>query len=322
MLGVIQMEKQNKQPLISPLPSIFAGVVIMSTSSIIIRYAQAEVNSLVIATYRLVLAVLVLSPYVIWHNRAEIKNLSRTQIHFLLLSGLFLAVHFASWITSLAYTSVASSIVLVSTVPIWVALLSPVLIKEPVHRWAIIGMAIATLGTVLIGIDDACVFSGTLNCPPISEFVQGKAFWGDMLALVGALTGAGYVLIGRQVRAKISNISYIFVVYGFAALFMTLLTVGTEQPLSGYSPMIYLWLFLLAIGPQLIGHSTVNWALGFLPAAFVAITMLGEPIGSIVLAYFLLNEIPGPIKLVGAIMILSGIILASRQNLSNKPVKS
>ncbi len=316
------METKNKQPAVSPLTVIFVGVVIMSTSSVVIRYAQAEAGSLVIASYRLVLAALILAPIVLLRYRSEMRLLARRDVLLLLVSGLFLAIHFASWITSLAYTSVASSIVLVSTVPIWVALLSPLLLKEPVSRWALVGLTIATLGTFIIAMNDACSFSGGLSCPPLSEFIQGKAFWGDILALVGAISGAGYVLIGRQVRTKVSVIVYIFIVYGMAGMLISTITLGSGQAMTGFSPITYLWLLLLAVGPQLIGHSTVNWALGFLPAAFVAITMLGEPIGSILLAYLLLHERPSPMKIVGAILILGGIIMASRQNTTPGPVET
>lgn len=316
------MKKQNKQPILPPLSVIFVGVVIMSTSSIIIRYAQAEASSLVIAAYRLVFAALILAPIVLLRYREEIQILSKKDRLLLLGSGLFLAIHFASWITSLAFTSVASSVVLVSTVPIWVALLSPLLIKEPVGRWTLVGLTIATLGTFLIAMNDACSFEARWVCPPLSEFVQGQAFWGDLLALVGAWAGAGYVLIGRQVRAKVSVIVYIFIVYSIAGIFVTLSTLGTGQTMTGFSPATYIWLLLLAVGPQLIGHSTVNWALGYLPATFVAITMLGEPIGSILLAYFLLSETPSLIKITGAILILGGIIMASRQNTTPEPVET
>jgi drug/metabolite transporter (DMT)-like permease len=169
------------------------------------------------------------------------------------------------------------------------------------------------LGAGVIGLSDTCQFEAGLRCPPLAEFVQGKAFWGDLLAIVGALGAAGYVMIGRNLRAKTPVILYIFIVYGIAALALTGLAIGTGQNLHGFSPKTYLWLILIALGPQLLGHTSVNWALGFLPAAFVAITLLGEPIGSIVLAYVFLEELPSLVKLFGAILILSGIVIASQR---------
>ena len=284
----------------------------MSTASIIIRHAQTEAHSLVIAAYRLFFAVLILSPIVIFHYRQELSKLNAKDFRFATLSGLFLALHFATWITSLEYTTVASSVVLVSTTPLWVALFSPFFIKERITRATLAGLVIASLGTIIIAINDACYSNNTFQCPSISIFLQGEAFWGDILAVLGAIFGSGYILVGRGIRSKVPLMVYIFVVYGVAAVILCSFTFGTNQQVIGFSPNIYIWLLLLALGPQLFGHSTVNWALGFLPAAFVSITLLGEPVGSIILAYFFLNESPGLIKLFGAILILGGIFIASQ----------
>jgi drug/metabolite transporter (DMT)-like permease len=158
-----------------------------------------------------------------------------------------------------------------------------------------------------------CTFNaGTFSCPTFQDLVTGEPFLGDMLALVGAWMAAGYVLIGRRLRTQMSLVPYIFLVYGVAAVILiTIMLVAGYSP-WGYPPQAYLWLVLLAIIPQLLGHSTFNWALGFLPAAFVAITLMGEPIGSTVLAYILLKETPTAVKIFGAILILSGIFVALR----------
>jgi drug/metabolite transporter (DMT)-like permease len=141
--------------------------------------------------------------------------------------------------------------------------------------------------------------------------VRGQAFLGDLLALVGAVAAAGYLLIGRKLRARISLLSYIFMVYGMAAVVLLGIMFAAGQSPLGYPPQTYLWLLLLALIPQLIGHSTYNWALGYLSAAYVSIALLGEPIGSTILAYFLLSETPTLFKIVGGILILAGIYVAS-----------
>ena len=230
-----------------------------------------------------------------------------------LLSGFFLALHFATWITSLEYTSVASSVVFVSTTPLWVALLSPFTLREPITRFVLSGMVLALAGGVVIGLSDTCAWNGlSLSCPPLIEFVRGRAFLGDLLALAGALAAAAYLIIGRRLRAKMALIPYIFVVYGMAAaVLVALMLRGWNSPL-GYSPSTYLWFLLLALVPQLLGHSTYNWALRYISAAYVSITLLGEPIGSTLLAYFLLKETPTPMKIIGAILILAGIYIASK----------
>ena len=287
------------------------GILAMSTAAIFIRYAQTEAGSLVIAAYRLGIASLILVPIAIIRYRKEISSLSKKELLLGLLSGIFLAIHFAAWISSLEYTSVASSLVLVWTSPLWVAILAPITIKEPITKTVGIGMLISFMGTMFIGLSDVCLLAGKLSCPPISDFISGKAFIGDMLALVGAWMGAGYLLIGRNLRAKLSLISYISVVYGMAAIILILLAFGTNQHFTGYSSKTYLLFLILALVPQLFGHTTVNWALEYLSAAYVSIILLCEPIGSIILAYLFLNEIPTPIKLFGAILIFGGVITAS-----------
>jgi len=303
----------DHHPPVPPLLAIAFGLLAVSTASIFIRYAQQEAQSLVIAAGRLTVASLVLVPIALLRRRSELRSLSRSQWLLALLSGVVLAVHFATWISSLEFTTVASSAVLVSTTPLWVALLSPIFLKERVRRIVVIGMLVALTGGMLVGFSDTCTLAaGKLTCPELGAFLQGQAFLGDLLALAGALAAAGYMLIGRRLRETMSLLSYITVVYGMAALVLVVWMFAAGYSLFGLPPITYLWIILLGLVPQLIGHSTFNWALGYLSAAFVAITLLGEPIGSTVLAFFLLNETPSLIKVVGGVLILFGIYLSAR----------
>ncbi|MCJ7701744.1 MAG: DMT family transporter [Anaerolineales bacterium] len=307
------MEQNPPRPLIPPLLAIPFGILAVSTASIFIRFIQvAAVSSLVIAAWRLTLASLILAPIAFLRHRDELRSFTRREILLAMLSGVFLAVHFATWITSLEYTTVASSVVIVSTSPLWVALLAPLTIKEPISRLILIGMGLALVGGCIVGLSDSCVLvDGTLRCPPFADFVGGRAFLGDILALVGALTAGGYFLIGRRLREKFSLIPYVFMVYGMAAVILILIMLAAGQSPFGHPPQVYPWLLLLALVPQLLGHSTFNWALRYLSAAYVSITLLGEPIGSAVLAYFILDEAPSGLMGFGAILILIGIFIAS-----------
>jgi drug/metabolite transporter (DMT)-like permease len=307
------MNPSNQRPPVPTYLAIPFGILAVSTASVFIRYAQASAPSLVIAAGRLVLATLILAPVAILRHRKDLGTLTRRELALAVLSGAFLAVHFATWITSLEFTSVASSVVLVSTSPLWVALLAPLTIKEAVSRPVFIGMGLALCGGVIVGLSDSCTWAaGGLTCPPLSDFVSGEAFLGDLLALVGALSGAGYMLIGRQLRNKMSLVSYVFVVYGIAGVVLTAVMFSSGASPLGYPPKVYLWILLLALVPQLLGHSTFNWALRYLSAAYVSVTLLGEPVGSVILAYFFLDEIPTGLMLFGAILILTGIFVASR----------
>ena len=292
--------------------AIAGGILAVSTAAIFIRYAQQDAPSLVIAAMRLSLASAVLAPIAWFRHHEELRALTRQTLGLGLLSGFFLALHFATWISSLEFTSVASSVVLVSTTPLWVALLSPLVLKESPSKATLIGLALALLGGTVVGLSEACRWDNGLICPTLAEFTQGQAFWGNFLSLCGAWMAAGYLLIGRRLREKMSLIPYIFVVYGMAAIVLIIIMLGFGQSPFGYQPLVYLWLLMLALVPQLLGHSTFNWALRYLPASFVSVTLLGEPIGSTILALLILKESPSALEIGGGLLILAGIYVASR----------
>jgi len=292
--------------------ALLTAILAVSTSSIFVRFAQNDAPSLVIAALRLTCAALLLAPVAWTRHRVELLCLTRKEITLGIISGIFLAAHFGTWISSLEYTTVASSVVFVSTGPLWVAILSPLLLNERLTRAAILGLVIAICGGTLIGLSDACSWNDGLRCPQLSQVMEGRAMWGNFLALVGAWTVSGYLIIGRKLRAKMSLIPYIFLVYGMCAIVLLISMFLAGQSPSGYPARTYGWIFLLAAFPQLIGHSTYNWVLRYLPATLVAVVTLVEPIASAILAYFILREAPSSGVLLGGSLILIGIFLASR----------
>jgi len=292
--------------------AMFTAILAVSTSSVFIRFAQRDAPSLVIAALRLTFATLILAPLALTRHRQELRSLTRSDVLLGLVSGLFLAVHFATWISSLEFTTVASSVVFVSTGPLWVALLSPFLLNEHLSHVAMVGLSLAFVGGSLVGLADACTWNAGLQCPDIARVLQGRSMWGNFLALVGAWAVSGYLIIGRKLRAKISLIPYIFIVYGMAAAGLIVAMFASGETPWGHPLPAYFWIFLLAAFPQLIGHSTYNWVLRFIPASLVAITTLVEPIASAILAYFILRETPASGVIVGGALILSGIYLTSR----------
>jgi drug/metabolite transporter (DMT)-like permease len=297
----------------APLLVICLGIAAVSTASLMIRYAQGwGMPSLVIAAARLTLATAAIAPVVLVRDRSELLRLRPREVGLALASGTFLAVHFATWVTSLQFTSVASSVVLVSTSPLWVSLVSSVLLHERPRPGSIAGMVMALLGSAGVALADACFSSGQWVCGRAAAAVPSGSILGDCLALVGAFMAAGYFLLGRRLRPTLSLRVYVFLSYGMAALLLLLCLPVAQLKLAGYPPPAYLWIILLALVPQLVGHSSFNWALRYLSAIFVTISALGEPIGSTLLAYLFLGEIPGPVKLAGAALILCGILIASR----------
>jgi len=274
------------------------GVIAVSFAAIFIRLAEAP--PLVIATYRLCLASLIIVPVAWVHSSNELRHLSRRTIMMALLSGAFLALHFGLWIASLSYTSVATSVMLVTTSPIFVAIASYLLFQEKLSRETILGIVISLIGSVLIGLGN-----WRLGANPL---------FGGILAFLGALAVAGYLLIGRRLRRSIGFLSYASLVYSSAAVLLLLSTLAFGYRLFGYSPTTYAMLALLAVVPQLIGHSAFNWSLRFLPATLITIAILGEPVGATILAFLILNEMPTLSEIGGGILILVGICIAFRKS--------
>jgi drug/metabolite transporter (DMT)-like permease len=286
---------------VAPRLALVLGIVAVSSGSIFARFAQADAPSLAIAAFRLSLATLFLLPAAGLRYRRELRELPARDWGWLLLSGLFLAVHFATWITSLEYTSVASSVALVSTSPLWVALIAWIAWREPMKASLLAGLGLALAGSAIISVAEA------------QASISARPFLGNALALSGALAVSGYWLIGRRLRRHLPLVPYVTVVYGSAALLLLTVALFLRQPLTGFKPATYGWFLLLALLPQLLGHSSFNWALGHLPAAYVAVATLGEPIGAALLAFLLLGETPSFLKMMAAALILAGIYLALRR---------
>jgi drug/metabolite transporter (DMT)-like permease len=231
-------------------------------------------------------------------------------------AGVLLAVHLATWIASLEFTSVASSAALVTTNPLWVALAVRFIFGERLSRNTILGLVAGFTGSLLIAFSDGgilVVSSGGIEFNPQALLAPaGKAdtaLLGDALALAGAITVAGYLLVGRDLRKRLSNTAYVWLVYTAAMISMVTATILSGHSMFGYSWVAYFWILLLALGPQLMGHTAFNWALAHLSATFVALTVLGEPIGSAILAYFILGETFAPLQLTGFILLMAGIAL-------------
>ena len=310
-----QLNISNKFPVIGIL---FVGVIAASTGAIFIRLAQADgVASFVIAAVRLLLASVILIPISFVKYRSQIYKFHKIDWFFFLLSGFFLACHFAFWISSLEYTSIASSVILVSTTPIWVIIIGSIFLNESSNKVIVLGMLIAIVGSIIIGLDDICSIQINRVTCAANAAVDNNSFIGDFLALLGAFSAAGYLLIGRRFRSRIPLIPYISIVYFLSALILITISVISRKPFVGFPPITYLWLILLALIPQLVGHSIINWSLKFLPPSVVSVSLLGESIGSSLFAYLLFSENVSFIKFSGFLLLLLGIWFSTR----DKPAK-
>ncbi|MBX3081644.1 MAG: DMT family transporter [Anaerolineae bacterium] len=291
-----------------PFAVLAIGLLATSSASIFIRFAQEEgAPSLVISAWRLVVATLILTPIVLARHRQELRTLNRNQIGLAMLAGLLLTVHFASWITSLEYTSVLISVTLVTTNPLFVAVLSPLLLGEKITQKTIGAVVLALIGGVII-----TAAGGAGSAPK-----QDSPLLGAVLSLIGSVAVALYFIIGRRLRATMSVIPYIWLTYGAGAIALVILVILAGQlPVvfdGSLSARAYLFMTLTALLPQLIGHSAYNYALGYLSAAFVSLSVLFEPIGSTILAVFAFEEQPTLIQIGGGVAILIALWIASRE---------
>ncbi len=291
---------------------IAMGVLAISSSSIFIRYAQSEgIPSLLIGAGRLVIAALLLTPFVLSRYQNVLKSLKPQDWGLALLSGLFLALHFATWVSSLEFTSVLLSTVLVTTSPIWVALLEFFFLRFMPTRWVIVGLMIAIAGGLVI----AAGSSGTVAEDTTRTYDHLR---GGALAIVGSISVAVYLVVGRKLRAKMPVIPYIWLVYGCSGIIMSAVVLLAGIPITGYSSEGYLWLLACAIFPQLIGHSTLNYAIGYISATLVGMVTQLEPIGSAFLAFILFSETPTFVQILGSAIILGGVMLASQGQAQSK----
>jgi drug/metabolite transporter (DMT)-like permease len=279
---------------------LLIAISAVSTASIFIKLCDAP--SLIIAAYRMIFASLLLTPFVAFQKRRQ--GIGTMRLSGCLLSGLFLGLHFALWIGSFKYTSVASSVVLAATNPIFVGIGGWLFLKEKLNLNLILGFMFTLLGSGFVSLGDTAI--------------SQEALLGDGLALLGAVSYSGYLLMGRRIRRGQDLLSYIFPVYCTAGILLVLFSLLFQKSFSGYSSSTYLFMFLIALIPQLIGHTTFNWALKYLPASVVAITSLGEPIGSAILAYFILDEGLTLWKTIGGVLILAGIVIALRRAAQEK----
>ena len=285
---------------------LLTGVVCASSASILIRLADAP--TLVVAFYRLAYAA-VLHAALSTFALGKYRDFDSKTLKYSLFAGFALAVHFVLWIYSLEYTTVAASTVLVSFHPIFTAVLAYFILREGFSLSKILCIIMALLGTVVIAYGD---------------YGQPGTLLGDGLALGGALAVAVYFLIGRTVRARVPTLPYTTTVYASASLCVLLMLAMSGESLRGYSAREHLIFVALAIVPTLLGHTLFSWSLKHLDAFYVSASVLGEPVGATIMAYLVLQELPGIHQAAGGILILIGLafLIATKHGGSGLPAMS
>jgi drug/metabolite transporter (DMT)-like permease len=270
------------------------GVLAVSFSAIFIDEAHA--SGLVIAFYRNAFSAAVVLPLALALRRNEWRRLTRAQVGIAMVSGAILALHFATWIPSVKLTSVAASVTLVSASPIFVAAGARMFFGERIDRLTMAGIAIGLVGVAIISGGDLAV--------------SGRAVAGDVLALAGAAAAAAYFLIGRHLRQDVSLLGYVGIVYPTCALVLFPVALASGGAMTGFDPTTWWLLVLMALVPQGLGHTTFNYLLREMDATVVSVSILGEPVGSTVLAFLILGQVPPWTAVAGGVVVLAGLYVA------------
>jgi len=292
-----------------PYVALFTSIVAVSFAAILIISCDAP--PLTISFYRLFFTTLIILPFVLFQKktRLEIVKLPRSTIFMMIIIGIILATHFALWITSLTKTSVASSVILVTAHPILVGPASYYFLKEKLSKINAIGISISVAGVITL-------VYGNYGF----SFMGLDTLEGNILAMLGGVAAGLYILGGRKLRKDISVLTYALIVYSVGTITLFFICLLFNSPVNNLSIKDYQIIFLMAIVAGIFGHTTYNWSLKYIKASIASVALLGEPIGSTILAYAIpsINQEPSVYTILGGTIILLGIYLTSRKLNENK----
>ncbi|WP_257627759.1 DMT family transporter [Haloplanus salinarum] len=301
--------------VVSPLVALGVAVLAISTSAILVRWSDAP--NVIKALYRVTFTVVALAPLVDGGDRLSLARIGRRDAAVAVAAGVALAVHFVVWFESLDHTTVAASVTIVQAQPVFVAAGAWVLLGERVSRRGALGIGIALAGMVALSFGPALLAAVDPTAEPAADVTGAQ--YGNALALLGAVAVAGYYLAGRSLRRGLGVLPYVTVVYTACALVLLGVAVAQGLPLVSYAPHEWVLFAAMALGPGVLGHTVVNWALGHLESHVVSVSLLGEPVGSTLLAVVLLSEVPPPGTLLGGAVVLAGIYVTASARTPGRP---
>ncbi|MEV9641334.1 DMT family transporter [Mammaliicoccus sciuri] len=281
------------KPIIHPYIPIAIGVLTVGLSAIFVKLTTADAG--VIAFYRMFFSVVIMLPFFLQSYRKELYRLSKRDWLLSSIAGIFLAIHFILWFESLNYTSVASSTVLVTLQPIFALTGTALIFKEIISGKMLTAVIVALTGSIIISWGDFRV--------------SGAALFGDVLALLACGFITAYLLVGQDVRKRVSLVTYTFLVYLVSSIALFLYVITIQQPLFSYPASDWGWFFALALLPNLLGHTLFNWAIKWVSTNVISITILFEPVVASIAAYYILQESISVSQMIGGIVILTGILL-------------
>jgi len=271
---------------------IFIGIVSVSFAAIFIKMSNSE--PIVIATFRMGISSLILLPFYFIKKKNFIY---KDDLKIFILSGLFLALHFYTWISSLRFTTIMSSTVLVTTNPIFVSIFSYFLFKKIIKKKTIFAIILSIIGVIFMS-----------NGFSISSNLKG-----NLLALFGAIFASLYIISNYYLRKKYDLLDIIFPVYSISFIVLFFLSILLKAKIYPLPFNEYLLFFLIALIPQVIGHSIFNYSLKFFSPVFISLTILGEPIGATIFGIIFFKEIPKILEMIGGFLIITGIVISDKE---------
>lgn len=283
---------------LNPYIIVGIGVLAVSTSAIFVKVTSAP--SGVTAFYRMFFTVLMMVPAFLFKYLSEVKNISKRDWMLSAFAGIFLAFHFILWFESLHYTSVASSTVLVTLQPLFAFIGGFLFFKERYSFASLISALIAIAGSIIIGWGDFQY--------------SASALFGDILALIACALITGYLMFGQAVRKRVSSVTYTFLVYGISSVVLFIYVLGMNEPFFGYAAKDWICFIMLALIPNLLGHSLFNWSLRWLSTTVISMAILFEPVGASIMASFILDEILMPEQILGGLTVIGGLLLFTLNN--------
>lgn len=281
-----------EKPAIHPYIPILIGVISVAMSAIFVKMTTSDAG--VTAFYRMLFSILLMAPVFLYSYLPELKKLSRRDWFFSAIAGVFLAFHFILWFESLNYTSVASSTVLVTLQPLFAFAGTYFFFKERLSIKTLLSGAIAIAGSIVIAYGDFQI--------------SGSALFGDILALIACALITAYLLFGQDVRKRLSLVTYTFVVYSFSTITLFFYIIIKGESFGPYPGSEWMWFILLAIIPNLLGHTLFNWAVKWVSTNVISIAILFEPVGAAILAYFILGELVTTTQIMGGSIVIAGLL--------------
>ncbi|MGU3472712.1 DMT family transporter [Paenibacillus sp. D51F] len=286
------MNTLQRKSTLSILLPLAVGMAAISCAPILVRYSGAPVS--VQGFYRMLFTFLMMLPFG-WKYRHAFRTISMRDWVKLTVAGFFLALHFLLWMASLSYTSIASSTILLTLEPVFVAIGAYLVFKERLRRSAVIGMSVSIAGAILVS-------SGDFG-------LSRSAFYGDTLSLLGTVAVAVNMILAKQLMERIPSYVYSLIVFGITALCFAVYNVAGGIPMSGYEPKEWGLFLLLAIIPTVFGHMIFNWLLQSVKATTISMAVLAEPIGASLLGLLLFGELITGFQLIGGVFMIAGFIL-------------